>query len=116
MTTNEQKPKPRTNNYPDVTNSKIISNANYNSDKNELSLQSIFEKLQNIEQALTGSNIGNDGGLVGRIRELEDENIKQQQEVRDMRDDINKFKWVGTVILGIPTVIAIAKLLFDIVK
>lgn len=83
---------------------------------NNISLQSILEKLQNIEQALTGNAIGNDGGLVGRIRDLEDENIKQQQEIRDMRDDINKFKWIGTVIFGIPTVITIAKLLFDLVK
>ena len=85
-------------------------------DNNEISFQSILEKLQNIEQALTGNAIGNDGGLVGRIRELEDENIKQHQELRDIRDDVNKFKWIGTVILGIPTVITIAKLLFDLVK
>lgn len=79
-------------------------------------LRYIMEELSVIRQAITGNSLGNDGGLVGRIEELEKENLSIKQEMRDMRDDINKFKWIGSFIFGIPTIIAVAKLLFDLVK
>jgi len=80
------------------------------------SLRYILEELAVIRQAITGNSLGNDGGIVGRIEDLEKENTSIKQEMRDMRDDINKFKWIGSFIFGIPTIIAVAKLLFDLVK
>lgn len=53
-------------------------------------LKDVREKVDKMFYALMGNDLTNDGGLIKRIIELEEENLKLRKEMQDMRLDATK--------------------------
>ncbi len=78
-------------------------------------LTKVDKKLDTIETALTGNQIAKDGGLVQQVADNRKEISLLKEELLRERARLDKIYTWFTVGATIPTIITIAKILFDAV-
>lgn len=99
----EEQPKRKLTKTKSDTSS--IRELNNRLDNHSEETKMILKELHEIKTALMGDTITNNGGLVQRVISLERDKQLINDKLVAVEKDMNKIKWIGMVVVAIPTIL-----------